>query len=72
MELITGDVEAFHCGFADLFDPIILPLKGDTLLIECDEAAVGDGDAVGCSAQDNAALPHRPGMVVCSTRLQVC
>src|SRR4029077_17021406 len=27
------------------FDPIILPREGDALVVECDEAAIGDGDA---------------------------
>ena len=29
------------------FDPVVLPLEGDGLAVECDQAAVGDGDAVG-------------------------
>jgi len=29
------------------FDPIVLPPEGDAMLVVCDQAAVGDGDAVG-------------------------
>jgi hypothetical protein len=33
------------------FDPIVLPLEGNTLLVEGDQAAVGDGDTVGVTRQ---------------------
>src|SRR5690348_17603395 len=32
-------------------DVVILPLEGDALLVEADQAAVGDGDAVGVARQ---------------------
>src|SRR5262245_18903657 len=32
-------------------DPVVLPLEGDALLIERDQAAVGDGDAMGVARQ---------------------
>jgi hypothetical protein len=32
-------------------DPVILPSEGDAVLIEGDQAAVGDGDAVGIARQ---------------------
>jgi hypothetical protein len=41
-------------------DPIILPLESDVLVIECDEATVGDGDAVSVArevAQDFLGAP---------------
>jgi hypothetical protein len=33
------------------FDPIVLPLEGDAVLVACDQAAVGDGDAVGVAGE---------------------
>src|SRR5215467_405563 len=33
------------------FDPIVLPLEGDAVAAERDQAAVGDGDAVGVARQ---------------------
>jgi hypothetical protein len=33
------------------FDPVVLPIEGDAILVECDQAAVGDGDAVGAARQ---------------------
>src|SRR5229473_1222106 len=33
------------------FDAIVLPLEGDALFIERDQAAVGDGDAMGVARQ---------------------
>ena len=33
------------------FDAIVLPLEGDAVVVECDQAAVGDGDAVGVTRQ---------------------
>ena len=33
------------------FDPVILPLEGDAGLVGCDQAAVGDGDAMGVARQ---------------------
>jgi hypothetical protein len=27
-------------------DSIVLPLEGDAVFVECDQAAIGDGDAV--------------------------
>ena len=32
-------------------DPVVLPGKGDAPVIEADQAAVGDGDAVGVAAE---------------------
>ena len=33
------------------FDPVVLPPEGDALLVECDQAAVGDGDTVGIARE---------------------
>ena len=33
------------------FDPVILPPEGDAGVIECDQPAVGDGDAVGVARE---------------------
>ena len=33
------------------FDPIVLPLEGDAVAVECDQAAVGDGDTVGVAGE---------------------
>jgi hypothetical protein len=33
------------------FAPVVLPLEGDALLITCDRAAIGDGDAVGVARE---------------------
>src|SRR6185436_18069485 len=32
-------------------DPVILPFEDDTSLVECDQAAVGDGDAMGVARE---------------------
>ena len=39
------------------FDPIILPLEGDALVVGRDQAAIGDGDAVGVARQIAQHLP---------------
>src|SRR5215831_2455299 len=33
------------------FDPVVLPAEGDAVVVQCDQAAVGDGDAVGVTRQ---------------------
>jgi len=33
------------------FDAVVLPFESDALLVECDQAAVGDGDAVGIARE---------------------
>ena len=33
------------------FDPVVLPFEGDALVIGCDQAAVGDGNAVGIAGE---------------------
>ena len=33
------------------FDPIVLPLEGDAVAVEGDQATVGDGDAVGVAGE---------------------
>ena len=33
------------------FEPVVLPFEGDTFLIMGDQAAVGDGDAVGVAGE---------------------
>src|SRR5512132_3565359 len=40
-------------GFVALgtFDPVVLALEGDALFVACDQAAVGDGDAVGVARE---------------------
>src|SRR5215831_10113575 len=31
--------------------PVVLPLEGDAVLVECDQAAIGDGNAVGIAGE---------------------
>ena len=40
-------IERHHLVSFGAFDAVILPLEGDTVVIERDQAAVGDGDTVG-------------------------
>jgi len=40
-------IECHHLVSLGAFDAVILPLEGDTVVIERDQAAVGDGDTVG-------------------------
>ena len=45
------------------FDPIVLPFEGDAVVIACEQAAIGDGDAVGVAgeiAQDFLGPAERP------------
>ena len=37
------------------FDAIVFPFEGDALVVERDEAAVGDGDTVGVAGEIGAA-----------------
>ena len=48
-ELVCGERHALVSIAA--FDPIVLPLEGDALLVAGDQAAVGDGHAVGVARQ---------------------
>ncbi len=38
--------ERHHLVALAAFDPVVLPLEGDVLVVERDQAAVGDGDAM--------------------------
>jgi len=42
-----ADVEHHRCVPAGVFDPVVLDLERDAVLVDCDQAAVRDGDAVG-------------------------
>src|SRR5262245_44143861 len=44
-ELVDG--EGHHFVALGTFDPVVLPLEGDAFLVACDQAAIGDGNAVG-------------------------
>jgi hypothetical protein len=48
-ELVYGERHALVSIAA--LDAVVLPLEGDALLIEGDQAAVGDGDTVGVARQ---------------------
>ncbi len=48
-ELVRAERHAFVSIAA--LDAVVLPLEGDAVLIEGDQAAVGDGDAVGIARQ---------------------
>ena len=48
-ELACG--EGHHLGPLAALGAIVLPLEGDALAVERDEAAVGDGDAVGVAGE---------------------
>src|SRR5467141_32106 len=54
-------IERHHSVSLPTFEAVILPLEGDALVIERDQAAVGDGDAVGVAreiAQDFRGSPE--------------
>ena len=40
-----------HLVSRGTFDPVVLPSEGDALVIGCDQAAVGDGNAVGIAGE---------------------
>jgi len=44
-ELVCGECHALVSVSA--LDSVVLPLEGDAVLVECDQAAIGDGNAVG-------------------------
>ena len=48
-ELVGG--ERHHLVAIAAFDPVVLPLEGDAVVVERDQAAVGDGDAVGVARE---------------------
>ena len=48
-ELVNG--ERHHLISIGAFDPVVLALEGDVVVVECDQSAVGDGDAVGVARQ---------------------
>ena len=43
--------ERHHLVSIAAFDPVVLPLESNGLVVECDQAAVGDGDAVGVARE---------------------
>jgi len=43
--------ERHHLVSIAAFDPVVLPLESNGLVVECDQAAVGDGDAVGVALE---------------------
>ena len=45
------DCERHHLVALVAFDPVVLPLEGDAVVVERDQAAVGDGDAVGVARE---------------------
>jgi hypothetical protein len=47
------------------FETVILPFEGDAPVIECDQGAVRDSDAMRYSARDSATLPRVPRMGIC-------
>src|SRR5437899_668090 len=49
VELVGGERHALVSIAA--LDAVVLPLEGDALLVEGDQAAVGDGNAVGVTRQ---------------------
>ena len=54
-------IEGHHSISLVTFDAIVLPLEGDALVIERDQAAIGDGDAMGVArevAQDFLGAPE--------------
>ena len=56
-----GGIERHHGVSFAPFEAVILPLEGDALVIEREEAAVGDGDAMGVAgeiAQDFRGSPE--------------
>src|SRR6266481_8888561 len=46
-----GGIERHHLVSPGAFAAVILPLEGDAVVIERDQAAVGDGDAVGVARE---------------------
>jgi len=62
--------ERYHCKTVEIptiedevakiavVDAVIPPLEGDALVVESDQATVGDGHAGGCNATDTPALPR--------------
>ena len=48
-ELVCG--ERHHLVALATFEPVVLPLEGDAFLVACDQAAIGDGDAVGVARE---------------------
>ena len=43
--------EGHHLVSLAPFAPVVLPLEGDALVIACDQAAIGDGDAMGVARE---------------------
>ena len=48
-ELVGG--ECHHLVALGTFDPVVLPLEGNAFLVACDQASIGDGDAVGVAGE---------------------
>ena len=48
-ELVCGECHALVSISA--LDSVVFPLEGDAVLVECDQAAIGDGNAVGIAGE---------------------
>src|SRR5262245_55502649 len=48
-DLVCGECHALVSISA--LDSVVLPLEGDAVLVECDQAAIGDGNAVGIAGE---------------------
>src|ERR1700757_1065525 len=48
-ELVCGEGHALVSIWA--LDSVVLPLEGDAVLVGCDQAAIGDGNAVGIAGE---------------------
>jgi len=48
-ELVDG--ERHHLVALAAFEPVVLPLEGDALVVACEQAAIGDGNAMGVAGE---------------------
>ena len=48
-ELVHG--ERHHLVALAAFEPVVLPLEGDALVVACEQAAIGDGNAMGVAGE---------------------
>ena len=46
-----GGFERHHLVSVGAIDPVVLPSEADAVVVECDQPAVGDGDAVGVARE---------------------
>src|SRR5712664_722700 len=58
-------IERHHSVSLPPFEAVVLPLEGDALVIERDQAAVGDGDAMGVAREIAQDFRGSPRMGVC-------